>query len=112
MIGTEWKLRDLKTRCEWNERTVRIVDKLDDMYFKIHFINDEHKEYKIHRKYLISKVNAEVTPDVFEQAMVHLMKSSDDNIKEVVSQIETGRFEEAKSNAAKWSLKQLKKINK
>lgn len=108
MIGTEWKLRGLKTKSEWNGRSVKIVDKLDETYFKIYLIG-ECKEYKINRKYLVSRVNPEVTPDLFEQAMAHLMTSSDDCIKQVVSQIKTEKFEEAKLNAAKWSLKQLQK---
>lgn len=108
MIGTEWKLYNLKQRSEWNGLTVTITEKVDEAYFKVRFVEKtREKNAKIHRKYLISKVNPEVTPDLFEAAMRHLTASPDENLKQFVSQIETGNFQEAISNAGKWSLDKL-----
>lgn len=112
MIGTEWKLFNLKQKPEWNGLIVTVADKMDDTYFKVRFIDENRDEaqkfYKINRKYLISKINPDVTPDLFEAAMNHLTESPDEHLKEIVTQIETGRFQEAISNAGKWSLNKLK----
>lgn len=113
--GTQWQLRHLASRPEYNGQHVTVVEKMDETTGRIRVRFDSSSVYiRVKPQNLVSrideKIDATTVAAAFSQLRNDTATKTDLNMSAFIERYSRGDFDGALHAAATWSLEEIKQV--